>query len=83
MDEVRQTELVDRVAERVRRWGLSGLASALLDSLHPLAFVAGQLLWVAQPALDLVVGTDQVAEVARLLEQPETLSLLRARLEEV
>ncbi len=82
MNEIRQEELVDQIAERVRRWGVSGLVGALLESIRPIAFIGGQALWVAQPALGLMMDTEQVAEYARLLEQPDTLALLRARLED-
>lgn len=82
MNESRQAELVDQIAERIQQWGATGLVSALLDGIRPLAFVGGQALWVAQPALGMVMDTDKVADYARLLERPETFDLLRARLEE-
>ncbi len=82
MDKVRQKELVDQIAERIHRWGMSGLASIFLDAFRPLAFMGGQALWVAQPTLNLLMDNDQVADLAQLLEQPEALTMLRARLEE-
>ncbi len=82
MDESRQIELVDQIVERVRRWGVAGVTSTLLDAARPLALIGGQLLWVAQPALSLIAGADQVSEYARLLEQPEALDLLQTRLDE-
>ena len=82
MNEIRQEELVDQIAERARRWGVSGLVGALLEGIRPIAFIGGQALWVAQPALGLMMDTEQVAEYARLLEQPDTLALLRTRLED-
>lgn len=82
MEEHRQAELVDRIAERIRRWGLDGLVSALLECARPFAFLGGQFLWVAQPTLSLLINPDQVAEYAYLLEQPSTIDLLRVRLEQ-
>lgn len=82
MNESRQAELVDQIAERIQQWGAAGLVSALLDGIRPLAFVGGQALWVAQPALGMVMDTDKVADYARLLERPEAFDLLRTRLEE-
>jgi hypothetical protein len=82
MNEIQQIELVDEIAERIRRWGVTDLASALLEGLRPVAFIGGQALWIAQPALGLVMEPEQVADYARLLERPEALDLLRARLEE-
>jgi hypothetical protein len=82
VEEHRQAELVDRIAERIRRWGLDGLVSALLECARPFAFLGGQFLWVAQPTLSLLINPDQVAEYAYLLEQPSTIDLLRVRLEQ-
>ena len=53
MNDIRQAELVDQIVERVRHWGVTGLASALLDGIRPVAFLGGQALWVAQPTLGL------------------------------
>ena len=77
----KQEELIDRIAERIHNLGLSGLASILLEGIRPLAFVGGQVMWVAQPALGLLADRDRVAQVARLLERPDALDELRARLE--
>jgi len=82
MNEFRQAELVNQIAERIRVWGATGLVSALLDAARPIAFIGGQMLWVAQPALSVFMDGEQVAEYARLLERPEALDLLRTRLEE-
>ncbi len=81
MDEIRQAELVEQIAARIHRWGLGALAGVVLDVARPLAFVGGQALWVAQPALGTLMGREQVAEYAQLLERPEALTLLRAQLE--
>jgi len=82
VDEVRQVELVDQIVERLRRWGMAGLAAILLEGMRPMAFFAGQMLWVAQPALSCLMDGGQVANYALLLEQPEAVNLLHARLEE-
>jgi len=79
---VRQEELVDQIAERIHRWNMSGLASTFLDAFRPLAFIGGQALWVAQPTLSLLINSDRLADLARLLEEPEALDLLLTRLEE-
>jgi hypothetical protein len=62
---------------------MSGLASTFLDAFRPLAFIGGQALWIAQPTLNLLIDSDRVADLARLLEQPEALDMLRARLEDI
>lgn len=82
MNEIRQEELVNQIAERARRWGVAGLVGALLEGIRPIAFLGGQALWVAQPALGLMMDTEKVAEYAHLLEQADALALLRTRLED-
>ena len=82
MNELKQAELVDHLVGRIRRWGLVQLAITLLESAQPLAFIGGQILWLAQPAMSLFVSHDRLAGYARLLEEPEAIDLLRTRLEE-
>jgi len=82
MDENRQAELVGQLAERIQSWGLSGLVSVLLDALEPFAFVGGQLLWILQPTLGLLVDRDRIAEYAMMLERPEAYAQLRAQIKE-
>jgi hypothetical protein len=52
-----------------------------LEAGHPLTFLGGQLLWVAQPALSLFMPANVVAEAAQLLEEPESVKALAAKLE--
>jgi len=82
MDENRQAELVEQLARRIQSWGLSGLVGVLLDALKPFAFVGGQLLWIAQPTLGLLVDGDRIAEYAAMLEHPDVYDLLRAQIKE-
>jgi hypothetical protein len=82
IDENRQAELVGQLARRIRGWGLSGPVSILLDTLEPFAFVGGQILWVIQPTLSLVVDGHRVAEYAVMLERPEAYKLLQAQIKE-
>jgi hypothetical protein len=82
MDENRQAELAGQLARRIQRWGLGGPVSVILDALEPFAFVGGQLLWILQPTLGLLVGSERIAEYALMLERPEGLKLLRAQLKE-
>lgn len=82
MNEPVQIELVNQIVKRVQSWGAVSLVSALLDAGRPLAFLGGQALWVAQPALSVFMDPQRVADYAHLLERPEALDLLRSRLEE-
>ncbi len=66
--------------DRLRAWGLDGLAAALLDAAEPLSPLGAQALYVAQPALGVFVPGESVGRWARLLEDPANLARLRARL---
>ncbi len=81
MDDTQQTVMLDKIAERIRRLGVPGVVGAVLQGMRPLAFIGGQLLWVAQPALSPWVDRDQLAAYAWLLEQPDSIDLLQTRLQ--
>ncbi len=53
---------------------------ALLDAGAPLAPLGAHLLWIAQPTLGLFVPRDDVAALARVLEQPGGLEQVRHHL---
>ena len=65
-----------QAADRIRQLGLQLPAQIVLEAGRPLAFVAGQLLWLAQPALSLMAPRDELAKAAELLEDPEGVSAL-------
>ena len=53
-----------------------------LQAGRPLMLVAGQLLWIAQPALSLLGPGKQAGQLAQLLEKPGAADLLLNFLEE-
>jgi hypothetical protein len=64
---------------RVQQWeaqagevGLSGIYDALHHTFRPLAPLAAQLLWVAQPTLSLFGEAESIGALADLLEHPDT-----------
>jgi hypothetical protein len=65
-------QLVDAICRR--GWRIPALIG--LELGQPLAFVGGQLLWLAQPMLGLVVPGDRVSQLAHLLEEPASLRTL-------
>jgi hypothetical protein len=65
---------------KVRGWGEA--LSLVLDVLEPLGPLAAQLLWVAQPALGLMVPHNALDELARALDEPEGVARLRSLLED-
>jgi hypothetical protein len=72
---------ISQVAETLCRRGLRLPALIALDVGQPLAFVGGQLLWMAQPALSPFLSTHTVHRMARLLEEPAAVEALIACLE--
>lgn len=77
------TSFLEQVAEFVRERGLRMPALLALEVGRPLAFIGGQFLWLAQPALSLFLPSTWIQQTARLLEEPAEVEALIARLEEI
>lgn len=80
-DEVsRQAALIEALAQRIERAGLVAPAILFLESHKPFAFLASQLLWMADPLVSLITqeGTGPLAD---LLESPAAVERLLTRLE--
>lgn len=73
-----QKAFVDQVASTISRRGLQAPTLIFLEAGHPVTFLGGQLLWVAQPALSLFMPAKMVTQVAELLEDPEAVQALTA-----
>jgi hypothetical protein len=65
---------------RLRTLGIESLVGAFLDAAEPFGPLGAQMLWVAQPALGLVIGRDDVDGLARILDNPSGMAWLRAAL---
>ncbi|UCG23586.1 MAG: hypothetical protein JSW55_15790 [Chloroflexota bacterium] len=65
-----------QVADHIRQLGLRLPALTLLEAGRPLAFVAGQMLWLTQPALALIVPREHLSQSAELLEDPAAVDML-------
>ena len=76
-----QESFIDLVVQIIRRHGLQMPALLLLEAGRPVTFLCGQFLWVAQPALSLLVAPDQIGQMAALLEDPTAVRTLTAKLE--
>lgn len=77
-----EERVLRRVAATVRQRGLRGPAVFTLQAGRPLTFLAGQLLWIAQPALSLLWPARQISTLAQLLEQPGATERLLSYLNE-
>lgn len=61
---------------QIAQAGLRPLALFLLEPGRPLALLAAQLMWLAQPLLSLVWQPQKVSQWARFLEQPGSIEAL-------
>ncbi len=69
-----------RWTERLRAVHLDGIVGALLDAGEPLGPLGAQLLYVAQPALGLLLPRDDIKSLAQILERPGGVAWLREQL---
>ncbi len=87
-----QREIVDGLARRIARRGLSSPASLMLEvgqpynyltsqTMHFFRPVASTLLWTFAPFLPRGLGPESYAEFARLLEHRSALPYIRQRVE--
>lgn len=67
---------VFQVADRIRRLGLQSPALVALEAGRPLAFLAAQLVWLAQPALALFLPGGELTRLAEILEDRESVKTL-------
>jgi hypothetical protein len=72
---------LDQVADVICRWGLQVPVLVGLEAGRPLAFLGGQLIWVAKPVLALFFPGNAVSRFAELLEEPASVEALIATLE--
>lgn len=87
MRTVEQITQDERWAGRLARWSqrlaasrLDGVVRALLEAAEPLGPLGAQVLWIAQPALGLIVPRDEIGSLARLLDAPGGVVWLREQL---
>jgi hypothetical protein len=73
--------MMDAVAFRLSRWGLSAPAVFLLELHRPFSLLAGQLAIFLQPLLGGPIGDDQVRSFADWLSDADSVSRLISRIE--
>ena len=76
-----ENAFVEQVAAFVEARGLRLPALLALEAGRPLTFLGGQFLWLAQPALSLIWPSQWIRQGAQLLEEPDAVEALIARLE--
>lgn len=82
LSDARREELLERVNAQVRAWNLREPAIVFLSLHAPLAFLASQFLIAAQPFVGMMTGDAFARDVALLLEEPNSIQELIARLQE-
>ncbi len=78
---VRDDSFIDHAAASIQQYGLQTAAILFLEAGHPLTFLGGQLLWIAQPVLSLFIASDRLRQAAALLEEPAAVAALVTKLE--
>ena len=86
-EQIRLTDARTRLQRRFAAWsvrlratGLDDLASAFLGAAEPFGPLGAQLLWIAQPALGLLLPGDEIGDLACLLDDPAGMAWLRSEL---
>ena len=69
-------KLVRYLAQGINHRNLGPIALLALEVGRPLALLAAQLVWLAQPALTLVLEPRQLTRLAQLLEEPGSIDIL-------
>lgn len=83
LPDAQRDELIERVAAQLCAWNLREPAVVFLAMHAPLAFLGSQILLAAQPFLGVFTGDKFAQEFAILVQDPETVERLVARLENV
>lgn len=74
--DVEDENSVHHFAEVLCRKRLRLPALIILEAGRPLAFLIGQLLWVAQPFVDLLLPQVEIGKVAQLMEDSTSVEQL-------
>jgi hypothetical protein len=72
---------LESLAEAICRRRLRAPTLLLLDAGQPLALLAAQLLWIAQPTLGLLGSRRRLGRLAELLERPAGVQALITAIE--
>ena len=80
-ESLEQAQLIKKVVNTVNRYGLRLPTLVALEAGHPITFLSSQLLWIAQPVLSLLMPSQPIYQLARLLEVPTAVQMLIEQLE--
>jgi hypothetical protein len=81
MDAVRREQLLNDLARRIERLGMTAPAILFLETYKPLAFLGAQFLWFAQPFLNLGFNQADLRDLTLIVEDRTGIEELIHRLE--
>jgi hypothetical protein len=74
--------LIDRLAQKVSRWGLTAPAILFLEANKPFSFIGSQALLFFQPLLGFLLGDEVIGGYAQLFEDQANVERLLQLLEQ-
>jgi hypothetical protein len=74
--------LIERLAQKVSRWGLTAPAILFLEANKPFSFIGSQVLLFFQPLLGFLLGDEVMGGYAQLLEDQANVERLLHLLEQ-
>jgi len=74
--------LIERLAQKVSRWGLTAPAILFLEANKPFSFIGSQVLLFFQPLLGFLLGDEVIGGYAQLLEDQANVERLLHLLEQ-
>jgi hypothetical protein len=83
LTEEEKNKVIEGLAKKVAGRRLEAPAVMFLDMHRPLSFLASQSLLVAMPLLAPVFGAQGVADLSKLLANPDNVEALIRRIEEM
>lgn len=72
---------MERMAGAIVNRGMAAPATVFLDSMGPMNFLGSQALHFLTPIVEFAFNTNEVEQVARLLERRDTVTRLVALIE--
>lgn len=73
--------LLERIAEAIVARRMAAPATLFLESMGPMNFLGSQALHFLAPIVECIFNSSELAQVARLLEQRDSLQRLTALIE--
>jgi len=74
--------LIERLAQKVSRWGLTAPAILFLEANKPFSFIGSQVLLFFQPLLGFLLGDEVIGGYAQLLDDQANVERLLHLLEQ-